>query len=69
MTKDDLELLMRDVPPGQGVRVPYDVFDLIFPRGHADDKARVDAYDFAKGMGFKIDNRPDDDSVWFQRNA
>jgi hypothetical protein len=51
------------------MNVPYHDFDAIFPRGQAAKDTRPEAYDFAKTLGFKIDNRPEDDAVWFQRYA
>lgn len=69
MTKDDLEMMLADVQPGEGTSVSYDDFEAIFPRGHDAKDTRTEAYDFAKTLGFKIDNRPEDDAVWFQRYA
>ena len=69
MTKGELEMMLADVQPGEGMSVPYHDFDAIFPRGQAAQDTRPEAYDFAKTLGFKIDNRPDDDAVWFQRYA
>jgi hypothetical protein len=69
VTPEDFAETLKDVQPGQGARVPYETFDLIFPPGHSDDNARAAAYQFAKQRGFKIDNRPDDGAVWFYRDA
>lgn len=69
MTKDDLEMMLADVQPGEGTSVSYDDFEAIFPRGDGAKDTRTEAYDFAKDLGFKIDNRPEDDAVWFQRFA
>lgn len=69
MTKGELEMMLADVQPGEGMSVSSADFDAIFPRGHAAKDTQVEAYDFAKALGFKIDNRPEDDAVWFQRYA
>lgn len=69
MTKADLEMMLEAVEPGAGTRVAHEDFDSVFPDDGTDREARAGAYDFAQGLGFKIDDRPDDGAVWFQRFA
>ena len=69
LTRDELEGTLSEVKFGQGARIPYDVFELIFPPGVHDDGAKNAPYDFARRLGLKIDNRPDDDAVWFYREG
>jgi hypothetical protein len=69
MNLEELDVILRDLQPGQGARVPYDVYELLFPPGEPDDGARGRAYRFARERGVRIDNRPDDNSVWFYREA
>lgn len=69
MTLDDLDKILRELEAGKGARVPYDVYELLFPPGEPDDGARGRAYKFASERGIKIDNRPDDNSVWFFKDA
>jgi hypothetical protein len=69
MTRDDLKAKLEGLKPGEGARVPYDLYAMLFPPGEPDQGARKEAYDFAKALNVKIDNRPDDNAVWFFRDA
>ncbi|MBE1207454.1 hypothetical protein [Aminobacter carboxidus] len=69
MTLDDLGKILGGLEPGKGARVPYDVYELLFPPGEPDDGARGRAYEFARAHDARIDNRPDDNAVWFYKDA
>lgn len=69
MTEEEFRKILDDVQPGQGARVPYDVFETLFPPGEPHDAARAKAYSVARDAGLRIDNRPDDSAVWFYRDA
>ncbi|WJI36439.1 MULTISPECIES: hypothetical protein [Mesorhizobium] len=69
MTLDDLDKILRELEAGKGARVPYDVYELLFPPGEPDDGARGRAHTFARERNVKIDNRPDDNAVWFYKDA
>jgi hypothetical protein len=69
MTLQELEALLATVQPGQGAQVPYAVYDELFPPGEPDETARAAAFRFARANGCSIDNRPQDQSVWFLKDA
>ena len=69
MTLDELDAILRDLTAGKGARVPYDIYELLFPPGEPDQDARARAYAFARDRGVKIDNRPDNNAVWFYKDA
>lgn len=69
MSRADLEMMLDAVQMGEGTRVAYEDFDAVFPGDGGYREAREGVYDFAQGLGFKVDDRPDDGAVWFQRFA
>ncbi len=69
MTLEDFGKTLKELAPGEGARVAYDVYEDLFPPGEPDDGARGRAYDFARAHGVKIDNRPDNNAVWFFKDA
>lgn len=69
MTLDDLDKILGELEPGKGARVPYDVYGLLFPPGEPDDGARGRAKNFANARNVKIDNRADDNAVWFYKEG
>ncbi len=69
MTLDDFSDTLREVEPGKGARVPYEIYAMLFPPGEPDQRARGAAANFAKAHKCKIENRPDDGAVWFYKDA
>ncbi len=69
MTLDEFEEALSDVGPGQGVRVPYEIFAMLWPPDVSDFGAQDAARAFARKHRVKIDNRPDDGAVWFYKDA
>jgi hypothetical protein len=69
MTLDELRQKLATIEPGKYARVPYDVYLDLFPPGEPDEKAREACYNFAKSLGFRIENKPADNSVWFVKDA
>ncbi len=69
MTIDGLRTVLAEVEPGKYARVPYDVYADVFPPGEPDQKAREACYNFAQSMGFRVENKPEDKSVWFVKDA
>ena len=53
---------------GQYARMPYDVFEVLFPPGKEDDGAKEAASKFAKANGCRIENKQSDGAVWFVRD-
>jgi hypothetical protein len=66
---DELRAQLETVRLGQYARVPYAVYPDLFPPGGRDQNARAAALNFARALGFGIENHPEDKSVWFIRNA
>lgn len=69
MTLDDFAEKLSDVEPGQGARVPYELYAELFPPGEPSQDARGAAFDFANANDCEIENRPDDSAVWFYKEA
>jgi hypothetical protein len=69
MTLDELRTELATVTQGKYARVPYEIYAEVFPPGEPDQNARAAAYAFAKSLGFRIENKPDDKSVWFVKEA
>ena len=69
MTLEELGVLLDELAPGKGVRVPYEIYADFFPPGEPDNDARGRAYSFARSHGVKIDNRPDNKAVWFYKET
>ena len=63
MTREDFEQSLREVKPGQGVRLPYDVYEILFPPGERDEQARggesVAERVLASVRGSSVPNHPD----------
>lgn len=67
-TIDDLKRALAEVKPGFAARVPYEIFEQIFPPGVEDDGSKKAAYDLARAHGLKIDNRPEGAVVYFYKD-
>jgi hypothetical protein len=69
MTLDEFGETLNNLTPGKGARVPYDLYEKLFPPGEPDHGARESAYNFARAHDVKINNRPDDNAVWFYKDS
>jgi hypothetical protein len=69
MTLDELKGQVQGMQPGKYARVPYDVYADLFPPGEPDQSAREACYNFAKSLGCRIENKPDDQAVWIVKDA
>ncbi|SDR03081.1 hypothetical protein SAMN05444161_1362 [Rhizobiales bacterium GAS191] len=68
-TKDDLKKVLLSLKPGQRSGLHHDVYALLFPPGERSDDARRACLALAASAGCTIDNRPEDQAIWFVKNA
>jgi len=69
ITLAEFSKTLSDLKPGQGARLNYEAYELLFPPGEPDDDARGRAFRFAREHGCRIDNRPNERAIWFYKNA
>jgi hypothetical protein len=62
---DDLTSELSALRPGAAICIPHKIFADLFPPGEPDEAAKGAALDFAKANGCTIDNRPDEQSLYF----
>lgn len=65
MTLHELEATLHDLPAGQAVHVPYDLFSELFPPGEPDSEARQRALQLAMANGCFIENRTHKQEILF----
>ena len=69
MTRDDLTKELVSLKPGQCAGIHHDVYAELFPPGEPAEEAREACYAFAKDAGCVIDNRREEQAVWFVKSA
>jgi hypothetical protein len=69
MDIDGFRATLAAVKAGEGARVNYEAFRLLFPPGVSDRGAQNAAKNLARQAGLRFQNRPDDGAVWFYRDA
>jgi hypothetical protein len=62
---DDLTSELSALEPGATICISHSTFADLFPPGEPDEAARGAALDFAKANGCTIDNRPDEQALYF----
>ena len=65
MTPHELEATLHDLPAGQAVHVPYDLFSELFPPGEPDSEARQRALQLAMANDCFIENRTQKQEILF----
>ena len=69
MDLDELRATLLAMLPGQAGGIHYDVYADLFPPGEPDENSRAACLAFAKTVGCRIDNRPQDKTVLFVKNS
>ncbi len=69
MTLDELRETLEKLPAGKAAGVHHDVYADLFPPGEPDINAREACYKFAKSLGCRIENKPNQQTVWFVKDA
>jgi hypothetical protein len=67
--KDDLKKVLLSLKPGERSGLHYDEYALLFPPGERDDDARRACLAFAASAGCTIENKPEDQAIWFVKNT
>jgi hypothetical protein len=67
MTLAELETTLKQLRPGEGAHIPYEMFAELFPPGEPDEQARVRAYEFARASSCQIENHFNDQVVVFYK--
>jgi hypothetical protein len=65
ITLADLKAEIEDIPEGDMLGLPHDLYAVLFPPGEPDKNAREAANKFAAASGCTIDDRPEDSLVVF----
>jgi hypothetical protein len=69
MTLEELRETLEKLPPGKMAGVHHDAYADLFPPGEPDSNAREACYKFAKTLGCRIENKPQEKTVWFVKDA
>lgn len=69
MTLDELSEHLRGLKAGQKAGLHHDVYAELFPPGEPDEGARGRCYGFAKALGCRIENKPNDREIWFVKDS
>jgi hypothetical protein len=67
-TLDDLKKVLLSLKPGQRGGLNHDAYAVLFPPGERPDDARRACFAFAAAAGCTIDNKPEDQVIWFVKN-
>ncbi len=69
MTLDDLRKTLEELPPGKMAGIHHDAYADLFPPGEPDERAREACYNFARALGCRIENKPQQEqTVWFVKD-
>jgi hypothetical protein len=69
MTLDELRAKLEELPPGKMAGIHHATFTDLFPPGEPDARAREACYNFAKALGCRIENKPQEQTLWFVKDA
>jgi hypothetical protein len=69
MNMDELKTTLLTLSAGQCAGIHHDVYAEMFPPGEPDERARAACYAFAKSVGCRIENKPQEKTVWFVKDA
>jgi|GEM_PF-3083217 len=69
MKFNELKQHIEGMEAGQYARISYDVFGDLFPPCVEDDRAKENCYNFAKSLGCRVENKPQDEAVWIVKDA
>jgi hypothetical protein len=69
MTLDEFAEKLKAIGPGKYSGVPYENYADLFPPGESDKLARERCEKFARSHGFRIENQPALQQVWFIKDA
>ncbi|WP_315792467.1 MULTISPECIES: hypothetical protein [unclassified Bradyrhizobium] len=64
----DLKRELDALVPGDATGIAYEAYAEIFPPGEPDHLARQRAFVFARSCGCTIDNKPNDEIVYFVKS-
>ena len=65
MTISDLRAVIADMPAGDKFGITNELFAELFPPGKRDVNAMAHCYEFAKVVGCRIENNPEDNEIFF----
>ena len=69
MSLVELRVTLAALAPGKCAGIHHDVYAELFPPGEPDENARAACYAFAKSVGCRIENKPNEKTVWFVKDA
>lgn len=69
MSLDELWATLVALAPGKCAGIHHDVYAELFPPGEPDENARAACYAFATLVGCRIENKPNEKTVWFVKDA
>lgn len=69
MTLDDLSATLAGLKPGTYAAIHHDLFASLFPPGEPDDGARRACLQFALRHGCQIENKHQQNELWFVKNV
>jgi hypothetical protein len=69
MNLDELRAALIALEKGKCAGIHHDVYADLFPPGEPDQDARAACYVFAKSVGCRIENKPNEETVWFMKDT
>jgi hypothetical protein len=69
VTLDELKKKLVEMEPGKYAAIHYDLFAELFPPGEPDDKARAACGKFAFEAGCRVENKIQEQNIWFVKDA
>jgi hypothetical protein len=69
MSLEELRAILVTLAPGKCAGIHYDVYAELFPPGEPDQNARVACSVFAQSVGCRIENKPEETTLWFVKDA
>jgi hypothetical protein len=69
MSLEELRRTLLALSPDICAGIHHDVYADLFPPGEPDEHARLACYAFANSVGFRVENMPDEKTVWFVKHA
>jgi len=69
MNLEELRATLVALTPGNCAGIHHDVYAELFPPGEPDENAPATCYAFAISVGCRIENEPNEKTVWFVKGA
>lgn len=69
MSLEELRATLVALAPGKCAGIHHDAYADLFPPGEPDKNARAACYVFARSVGCRIENKPQEKTVWFVKDA